>query len=122
MKVLLPNTHHTFNKAAHREKNNWTLQLMEWIKRNEPDWEYNRLGIAATGIFIQVTIAAAMVAVLGLTRVNVWVASPGILLTFLANSVAYGQAPMKWVLGFFIASVTVNILLIIFFLIQAFLW
>jgi hypothetical protein len=118
MKAIITNTHHPFINSVYKGKKNWIKTFIAWAKRNEPMWELNRLGITATGILIQVTVAAAMVGLLGLASVNVWVASPGILLAFLANSVAYGQAAMRWVLGFFIISMVVNGALAVYFAIQ----
>jgi hypothetical protein len=39
-------------------------RITTWIRNQESTWEYNRLGIAATGIFIQVTFAGVMMAIL----------------------------------------------------------
>jgi hypothetical protein len=116
MKVILTNTQHVYSNKIQRTKKSFVTAFLTWVKENEPVWEYNRLGIAATGIFIQVTVAAAMIGLVGLTGLSVWVAYPGILITFLANSMALAQAGMKWVLGLFLLSITVNTILIIFFL------
>jgi hypothetical protein len=118
MKAISTNSRHTLANSVYREKRISAKAFISWIKRNEPLWELNRLGITAAGILIQVTVAAAMVGLLGLASVNVWVSSPGILLAFLANSVAFGQATMRWVLGFFIISMVVNGALAVYFAIQ----
>ena len=56
-------------------------------KENEAGWQFNRLGLTATGIFIQVTVAKAMFGLTGISEVSIWVASRGILQTFLLNSI-----------------------------------
>jgi hypothetical protein len=97
---------------------NLITTLTRWIEKHEPIWEYNRLGIAAAGIFIQVTFAAIMIATLGLAGGSLLVGGLGMLLAFIANSLAFGQVPMRWLLGVFLSSIVVNIAIIIFYVLQ----
>lgn len=89
--------------------------IKKWITTREPVWEYNRLGIAATGIFIQVTFAAGMILVLGATGASPFLYGIGIFFAFIADSLAFAQAPMRWVLGTFLASIIVNLSLMLYY-------
>ncbi len=86
-----------------------------WIKRNEPVWAENRLGITATGIFLQVTFAAVMICVAGMTGGSPIAFGTGILFAFMADSLVLAQAPMRWVIAVIAASILVNIGLTIAF-------
>lgn len=92
--------------------------LNKWIQRQEPMWEYNRFGIAAAGILIQVTFAGVMIAMVGLAHGSMWVATIGMLFAFVTNSVAFGQVAMRWLLGFFVLSITVNATIALFYATQ----
>lgn len=89
-----------------------------WIERQEPIWETNRLGISAVGIFIQVTVAAVMIALLGMAGAHAVVFTTGILFSFLANTFSLAQSPMKLVIGMFLASILVNASLTIYYVAQ----
>src|SRR5687768_8615021 len=108
MKAMITLSSYSFQKKVYPGIKILMTTIDKWVQKQEPIWEYNRLGIAATGIFIQVTFAAAMIAILGLAGGTLWVASVGILFSFLANSLAFGQAPMRWLLGCFLLSIIVN--------------
>ncbi|MEX6689873.1 hypothetical protein QTN47_20365 [Danxiaibacter flavus] len=99
-------------------KVNISTSIANWITRNEPSWEYNRLGIASTGIFIQVTVAGLMIWVLGMCEASPFVFGTGILFAFLADSIAFAQAPMRWVLTMIILSIIVNLFLTIYYLVN----
>ncbi|HEY4207319.1 MAG TPA: hypothetical protein VGM31_10930 [Puia sp.] len=86
-----------------------------WVKKNEPDWEYNRLGISAAGIFIQVTLAGLMMGILGVADASPFVYTIGILFSFMANSLAFAQCKMRWVLGIMVASVVLDIVLMLYY-------
>ena len=118
MKAIIANSSYSFPKKVYPGLKNLIATIDKWVQKQEPIWEYNRLGIAATGIFIQVTFAAAMISVLGLAGGSMWVASVGILFAFLANSLAFGQVPMPWLLGFFLGSIIVNTAITIYYVIQ----
>jgi len=92
--------------------------IRTWIRKNEPVWEYYRLSIAATGIFIQVTIAAFMIAVLGAAGAPALIFTTGIFFAFASNAIASAQAPMRWVIFAFLASILVNLSLGVYYLIQ----
>jgi hypothetical protein len=86
-----------------------------WVKRNEPVWEYNRLGISATGIFIQVTLAGLMLGVLGAANASPFVYTTGIGFSFMANSLAFAQCKMRWVLGIIGLSILLDIVLMLYY-------
>jgi len=112
--VYLSDTHPTRIVPATRLSHT-TRSLKRWITAREPVWEYNRLGIAATGIFIQVTFAAGMILILGATGASPFLYGTGIFLAFIADSLAFAQAPMRWVLGTFLASIIVNLSLMLYY-------
>ncbi len=92
--------------------------LSAWIKTQEPIWEANRLGISATGIFIQVTFAAAMIALLGIAGAPVVVYTIGTFFAFIANSLSFAQAPVKIILVMFLVSILVNSSLALYYVIK----
>ena len=118
MKAIITGPSYTFQKKVYPGIKILITTIDKWVQKQEPIWEYNRLGIAATGIFIQVTFAATMIAILGLACGSLWVASVGILFAFLANSLAFGQMPMRLLLGFFLLSIIVNTAIAIYYGIQ----
>ena len=89
--------------------------LKSWINEQEPRWEAARITISGVGIFIQVTVAGIMIGVLSALGAPPLAYSIGILFAFLGDSIAFGQAPMRWVLGLFAASVAVNALLTLYY-------
>ena len=95
-----------------------SANLKRWIEKKEPVWEYNRLGIAASGIFIQVTFAGAMMGILALAGASPFVYSAGIFFSFMVNSFAFAQLPMRWVLGVMMASIVLDVFLILVYGIQ----
>lgn len=97
------------------KKENTFHSLANWIRTQEPLWEQNRLGITATGIFIQVTFAGTMIFILGAAGASPLVYTFGIGLAFLADSLAFAQAPMRWVLGIFVLSSVINLALSIIY-------
>lgn len=82
-----------------------------WVQKQEPLWEHNRLGIAATGILLQVTAAGAMILILGAAGANPFIYTFGIFLAFMADSLAFAQARMRWVMAAFAASIVINVVL-----------
>jgi hypothetical protein len=109
---------HSFGKIVYPEIMNLITAIDKWIQSQEPTWEENRLGISAAGIFIQVTFAGAMIAILGLAGGSMWIGTIGMLFAFLANSFAFGQVPMRWLLGFFLLSIVTNTSIAIFYAIH----
>ena len=89
--------------------------VKDWIKVQEPTWEFYRFGIGAAGIFIQVSFAGLMVAILGMAGASPWLYGIGILLAFSANSIVFAQSPMRIVLELFIVSILINLSLILFY-------
>lgn len=87
-----------------------------WVTKHEPVWENNRIGITATGIFLQVTVAAFMICIAGMTGASPIAFGVGILFAFMADSLVLAQAPMRWVMGVLAASILVNAVLVVLFL------
>ncbi len=106
------------NKGYHPHRKHLVSNIKTWIKEKEPEWEFNRFGIAATGIFIQVTVAAIMLTALTLAGASVLLYCVGIFFAFMANSVAFAQAPMRWLLPVFALSILVNSVLALVYGIQ----
>jgi hypothetical protein len=92
--------------------------VRSWIKTNEPVWEENRIGITATGIFLQVTAAAIMICLAGMAGGSPFAFGAGILFAFLADSLVLAQSPMRWITGIMAASIIVNISLAVYFAFQ----
>jgi hypothetical protein len=109
MKTLSAHSHSSYDHAHYHHHQNLLIDLKDWIKQQEPIWEYNRFGIGAAGIFVQVSFAALMVAILGMADASPWIYGFGILLAFTTNSIAFAQSPMRLVLGLFIVSIVINI-------------
>jgi len=86
-----------------------------WVKSKSAVWEANRMGIIATGIFLQVTVAGVMICLAGMAGASPFAFGAGILFAFMADSIALAQAPMRWVIGMVGASILVNIGLSIYF-------
>jgi hypothetical protein len=89
-----------------------------WISEKTPFFEENRLGITATGIFIQVTAAAIMICLAGMSGASPFAFGAGILFAFLADSLVLAQSSMKWVMGMIGASIVVNLALAVYFAAQ----
>jgi hypothetical protein len=87
-----------------------------WITRQQPIWENNRFGISAVGIFMQVTVAAVMIAVLGMAGAPAWVFTTGIFFAFMADSLAFAQSSMKVIIVMFLASMLVNASLTVYYI------
>jgi len=111
--ALHPHQHGLSLQTAH--KFSLAENFRAWIKRNESVWNENRIGITATGIFLQVTVAAVMICVAGMTGASPIAFGTGILFAFMADSLVLAQAPMRWVIGVIAASIVVNIALTIAF-------
>jgi len=115
MKTISVSVHGPVKEGLFHRELNILSGLKNWIVEQEPGWEDARITISAVGIFIQVTIAGIMIGVLSALGAPPLVYSIGILFAFLGDSIAFGQAPMRWVLGLFAASVVVNILLTLYY-------
>jgi hypothetical protein len=115
MKTTTLDTRHFAGRQVSHNKLRVFVQIKGWIKEQEPGWEYNRLGISASGIFIQVTFAGAMMGVLAVAGASPFVYSVGVLFAFMANSFAFAQFPMRWVLGVMTAGIVIDILLMLFY-------
>ena len=90
----------------------------EYIHSNEELWEYNKLGIGAVGVFVQVIIAGVMIAVLGMAHGNLWVGGIGILFAFIADSIVFIQPKILWMMFFVIISILVNASIAIYYLLH----
>ena len=92
--------------------------VSNWLKAQQPVWEENRIGITATGIFIQVTVAAAMICLAGMAGGSPFAFGAGILFAFLADSLLLAQSSMRCIIGMMIASILVNLSLAVYFAMQ----
>lgn len=90
----------------------------KWLKKQEPVWEDNRIGITATGIFLQVTVAAVMICLAGMSGGSPFAFGAGILFAFIADSLVLAQSPMRWIIGMIGASILVNLSLAVYFSVQ----
>ena len=115
MKILSSHSHTSFDNTHYHEHQNILTTFKDWIKDQEPTWEYYRFGIGATGIFIQVSIAGLMVAVLGMAGASPWVYGIGIFFAFFVNSMVFAQSSMRLILELIILSSIINLLLILFY-------
>ena len=115
MKPTTLDTHHFSKRHFSYNKLAVFVHIKGWINDHEPGWEYNRLGISSAGIFIQVTFAGAMMGVLAVAGASPFVYSIGALFAFMANSFAFAQLPMRWVLGVMMAGVVLDVFLILFY-------
>ena len=70
--------------------------------------EVNRIGITASLILLQVTIAGFSVVLPPMVGMPLWMMVPGIFLVFIANGFALAQMNMKWILAGFGLSILVN--------------
>ena len=87
----------------------------EYLYKYEELWEYNKLGIGAVGVFVQVIIAGAMIAILGMADGNLWVGGIGILFAFIADSIVFIQPKILWMMFFVIVSILVNASIAIYY-------
>ncbi len=115
MRTLSTSAHSTYDSVHLHEHHSILIALENWIKEQEPAWEYYRFGIGAAGIFVQVTFAGLMIATLGMAGASPWVYGIGIFLAFASNSTVFAQSPMRIVLGLFVLSIITNLLLTLFY-------
>lgn len=109
MKVITAEKYSTLSNVHYHQHHDLLNVIKDWVEEQEPTWEYYRFGIAATGIFIQVSFAALMVGILGMAGASPWVYGIGIALAFMTNSMAFANARMRVVLGLFVVSIVVNL-------------
>ena|SRR5687768_13222052 len=118
MKTLSTPISTSFLSLHYQKSRNLLANFKRWITEQQPVWEYNRLGLSTIGIILQVTFAGAMMGVLGVAGASPWVYSVGIFFSFMANSISFGQCPMRWVLGVITISILLDILLITYYTVQ----
>lgn len=108
-----------FHKREYEYKGKDILSLCrEYIHKNEELWEYNKLGIGAVGVYLQVMIAGLMIATLGMAHGNLWVGSIGILFAFMANSIVFIQPRILWMIFSIICSMIVNASIAIYYVLS----
>jgi hypothetical protein len=117
MNTISTGTHSAFGDDHHPHRYHFHLidTLHAWIKERESYWEYYRFGIGATGIFLQVSVAALMIVTLGVAGASPWVYGIGVFLAFVANSLVFAQLPMPQLLGSVVISMVVNIALVLIY-------
>jgi hypothetical protein len=118
MNVIHAGSHTESDSTLFRRELTILSTIRKWIGDREPDWEDARITISGVGIFIQVTLAGIMIGFISAAGAPPLVYSVGIFFAFIADSIAFGQAPMRWVIGLFVLSSLVNILLVIYYAIQ----
>ena len=118
MKTTTFDIHGSSLRSFLHTKSELLVNFKRWVEKQEPVWEYNRFGITATGIFVQVSFAGAMLPILAMAGASPFVYTVGIFFSFMANSFAFAQRPMRWVLGIMMASIVLDILLILIYGIQ----
>jgi hypothetical protein len=118
MKAVSGDRRHSLLGVFFHYEHDRLISFENWIKKSEPEWEFSRIAIVGVGIFIQVTVAGLMIAVLSAAGAPPLIYSIGIFLAFMADSIAFGQAPMRWVLGLFAASTVINFLLTLLYLVK----
>lgn len=107
------------HKREHEYKGKSILSsCRKYIRKNEELWEYNKLGIGAAGVLLQVTIAGVMVAILGMTHGSMWVGGIGILFAFMANSFVFIQSRVLWIIFSVMSSMLVNASIAIYYLLS----
>lgn len=89
-----------------------------WLESIKPAVIENRLGIVATLIILQFTIAGFNVVIPPMAGASVLVMAPGIFMAFMSNSIALAQAKMRWVLLGFALSIVINAVVSIYYAIQ----
>jgi hypothetical protein len=94
------------------------FSFANWYKKIEPSVEFNRFGITAALILIQVSVAGFNVVIPALAGASVWLMAPGILMAFLANSIAFAQLNMRVVLATFALSILINAIISLYCLVQ----
>ncbi|MCG2615757.1 hypothetical protein LZZ85_15765 [Terrimonas sp. NA20] len=104
------------NHSLHADRVSVFSGLNTWIKAKSPVWEENRIGITATAIFLQVTFAAIMICVAGMAGASPFAFGAGILFAFMADALVLAQSPMRWIMAMMLASLIVNISLVIYFI------
>ena len=91
-------------KVSHLQTHAFT----NWIQKIITKSEANRLGLVAALVLLQVSVAGFNVVIPPMIGASVWLMAPGIFLVFLANSFAFAQMNMKFVLTGFALSILVN--------------
>lgn len=115
MRTISTGVHDAYDSVHPHHLHNLLVALENWVEAHEPTWDYYRLGIGATGIFLQVTIAGIMVAVLGMAGASPWIYGIGVFLAFMANSLVFAQLPIRQMIGTIVISIVVNLSLVLIY-------
>jgi hypothetical protein len=94
------------------------FSFANWYKKIEPSVEFNRFGITAALILIQVSVAGFNVVIPALAGASIWLMAPGVLMAFLANSIAFAQLNMRVVLATFALSILINAIISLYCAVQ----
>ena len=106
------------NNVRSSAKNVRTKSISDNINSLVAKAEESRLGVVAALILLQVTIAGFNVVIPPMIGVSSYLMAPGIIMTFLANAIALAQCNMRYVLAFFLLSMTVNAAISIYCFVQ----
>jgi len=102
-------------ERTHKTK---SFSFHQWLESIRPAVTENRLGIVVTLIILQFTVAGFNVTIPPMAGASIWMMAPGIFMTFMSNSIALGQAKMRWVLSGFASSIVINATVSIYYAIQ----
>ena len=106
------------NNTRNTTTNTHSFVISNTIEKLLEKAEENRLGVVATFILLQVTIAGFNVVIPPMIGAATYIMAPGIILAFLSNAIALAQAKMKWVVLAFLLSMVINAAVSIFCFIQ----
>ena len=106
---------HLSHERTHKTR---SFSFSQWLENIKPAVIENRLGIVATLIILQFTIAGFNVVIPPMAGASVMVMAPGIFMAFMSNSIALAQARMRWVLLGFALSIVINAAVSIYYAIQ----
>lgn len=92
--------------------------LSTWYESLKPAIDENRIGMVVTLMLLQVSIACFNVVIPPMAGASIWVITPGIFLTFIANGLALAQMRMNWIFINFGLSMIINAAVSIYYLIE----
>lgn len=97
------------NQQSVQLSNVQNASLSTWFQKIVAGAEENRFGVMATIILLQTCIAGFNIVIPALMGASVLLMAPGIVMTFVSNSIALAQVAMKYVIICFTLSVIINI-------------
>ena len=104
--------------SVERNHKTRSFSFSQWLESVKPAVIENRLGIVATLIILQFTIAGFNVVIPPMAGASIWIMAPGIFMAFMSNSIALAQARMRLVLAGFALSIAINAAVSLYYAIQ----